>query len=128
MISETVQSIYDYIKSSVNDAANMSNSYLPKDSSAKFPTGLRQHGSDIILKSVYVNIGKVLFRIRRAVPYKHSLPHITLSFLVLTHSTYLSKRDRVHIEAKQNKTPGFCPPAHYTDRAIAACRRSQCRL
>jgi hypothetical protein len=32
------------------------------------------------------------------------------------------------IKQKQNKLRGFNPPANYTDRATAACRRSYCQL
>jgi hypothetical protein len=37
---------------------------------------------------------------------------------------YKLKKLRCVIQYKQKQIPGLCPPANYTDRTTAACRRS----
>jgi hypothetical protein len=41
--------------------------------------------------------------------------------IIRREGTHYAKQNEDH---KQNKLRGFSPPANYTDRATAACRRS----
>jgi hypothetical protein len=76
--------------------------------------------------SIRANLYLILLRIPEVTSPKTDYPEVVRSFL-LHHSGLQAYFNVCHDHFfiyKQNKLRGFSPPANYTDRAAAACRRS----